>query len=269
MENGGRKIKTIRLFKCGYCVNNLHQIIKKSPRKKIEFPALSVYLEHEKYGNILFDTGYSEAIYKNGLVSKIYNLLNKTYIDSCNQIDNKLCENQINKIDKIIISHAHPDHIAGLKFFNEYELITTDDVAKSIKKASLKNLVFKNLIPSGSARIKTVKLYEGEHFLKKYFSEIYDVLGDGSIIGVRLDGHSKGQMGLYLAEYKLFLAADSCWGENFLNCSKDMKFIPRKIQNDFKAYIENIENIKELKRDFPEINVIFSHGNFEEGIYGK
>ena len=66
MENGGKKIKKIKLYNCGFCVNHLKHVLQKEKDKKVIFPALCVYIEHKEYGNILFDTGYSDKIYKNG-----------------------------------------------------------------------------------------------------------------------------------------------------------------------------------------------------------
>ena len=95
------------------------------------------------------------------------------------------------------------------------------------------------------------------------------MLGDQSLFGIELNGHSDSQMGLYLPEHKLLFAADSCWGEYFLDKSQDMRFLPRLIQNDYAEYLKSIEKIKRLKKDFPEIQIIFSHGSFEEKEYGK
>ena len=266
MENGGKKITKIKFYKCGYCVNNMAHILKKSGNKKVKFPALVVFMNHKKYGNILYDTGYSKDIYNNGLISKIYNLANKTYVDDKDVIINKLKEDNIEKIDKIILSHAHPDHIGGLKLFNGYELLATSEVLTSIEKPSIKNLVFKNMLPKSIIK-KEINDKVTNHFLNKYFYECYDVLGDKSLIGVKLNGHSDGQLGIYIEDYKLFLTADSSWGEQFIDNVDDMKIIPKLIQNDFQKYKETIDKLKQIKIDFPEIKIVFSHGNFEEELY--
>lgn len=269
MENGGKKIIEIRLYKCGYCENNVKSIIKKSKKEILKFPALVAFIRHQKYGNILFDTGYSKSVYSNGIVSKIYNKFNKTFVDEDDYVVSKLEGNNITNIDKIIISHPHPDHISGLEFFKSYELICTREVFDEIEKHKIKNLVFKNMTQLNYSVKTTVSNYERYYFLKDYFEEAYDILGDGSIWGVRLDGHSLGQMGIYIPEYKLLLAADSCWGDRFIDNYKKMKFIPRKLQDNYKKYVDTIERIKRFKEDYPEVKVIFSHGDFEEGLYGK
>lgn len=269
MENGGGKITKIKLYKCGYCVNNMAHIMKKSKNEKIKFPALVVLIEHSKYGNILYDTGYSKDVYNNGFISKIYNLVNRTYVAEEDSIINKLKKDNVGKINKIILSHAHPDHIGGLKLFKNYELLATEKVLKALEKPRIKDLVFKNMLPTDDISKKEISLLNNNNFLNKYFDETYDVLGDNSIIGVVLDGHANGQLGIYIEEYKLFFVADSSWGEQFVDNIEKMKILPRLIQNNFKKYRTTIEKLKLIKKDFPEIEIIFSHGNFEEMIYDK
>ena len=76
-----RKITEVKYFACGYCTNKLKYIIKKPDVKVKEFYAGVFLINHSKYGYILFDTGYSEQIYKCGLVGKLYNLFNPVYIN--------------------------------------------------------------------------------------------------------------------------------------------------------------------------------------------
>lgn len=264
MENGGRKITKIRVFECGYCVNNMSLILKNEKSEKVKFPALVVLFEHSKLGNILYDTGYSKLIYKNGIVSRIYNLANKTYFEEKDLIINKL--NGI-KVDKIIISHAHPDHIGALKYFKDYELITSEEVFESIERHKLKDLVFKNMVPEIIEKKSILKEKSNYEFLNKYFDETYDILKDKSIIGVKLNGHSKGQIGLYVPEYKMFFVADSSWGTKFSENVENMKFIPKKIQNNFKKYKKTIEKINKFKNENNDIKIIYTHEKIGEKIY--
>ena len=269
MENGGKRIKSIKLYACGYCVNNLRHVFKKHPTDKRNFPALVVLIQHNTFGNILFDTGYSELIYRNHIVSMIYNLLNKTYVKQNDTILSKLTADGINaeSIHKIILSHAHPDHIAGLQFFDDYELISTEKVIRTLQKGNAFQLVFRNMVPKSGVGFTVPKKYEGTTVFDGYFDEIYDVLGDGSVLGVDLSGHADGQLGIYLPEFKLLFAADACWGSDLLKEVGQMRFAARLIQTDYRKYVSAAETLERFSKENPDIKVIYSHGAMEEKQY--
>ncbi len=92
-------IKRIEIFRSGKCYNYYNHIFKKHnlPTNKICFHANVVYIKHEIYGGILVDTGYSELVYTNGFVSKIYNLANPTEIEEKDIAINKLKNRGINE----------------------------------------------------------------------------------------------------------------------------------------------------------------------------
>ena len=96
---------------------------------------------------------------------------------------------------------------------------------------------------------------------------MYDIFNDGSVIGVLLDGHAEGQMGIYLPEYNIFFAADACWGEDILDEVKNMYPLPRLIQNDFKKYSQTVTAIQKFSAVHPEVKIIYSHGGMEEKVY--
>lgn len=269
MENGGKSITGVKLYKCGYCINNLRHVFRHHGREVREFPALVVLIRHRTLGNILYDSGYSELIYKNHLVSFLYNALNKTYVKETDTIAARLRADRVDpdSIHNIILSHAHPDHIGGLRLFRGYELISTQKVLDTLKNGNPFKLVFRNMIPDGDARCRAVVPFEGSTILDGYFDRIYDVLGDGSVLGMELSGHAAEQLGIYLPEYKLLFAADACWGADLLGKVKNMRFVAKRIQDNYRAYVRTAEQLERFVTDHPEITVIYSHGMMEETYY--
>ena len=95
--------------------------------------------------------GYSMDILKNNLKYFLYRFANPITLKREDMIDFQLEEKGINKEDikYIIISHLHPDHIGGLKFFSKFlpnlkpKLVYNDF---KLKKDSL--LIFNELLPS-------------------------------------------------------------------------------------------------------------------------
>ena len=119
-------------------------------------PAVSYYIE-DGDTKILFDTGYSDAFIKNA---------EKMDID-------------LEKLDKIVLSHGHNDHTGGLKYFFEnvknqnIELIAHNDcfnhkirdnniyIGTSMKEDELRNVCRLNLIKN-STKISENIYYLGE-----------------------------------------------------------------------------------------------------------
>ena len=269
MDSGGRKINRIKLYACGSCRNDLGIVFRGHPKDIRIFPALVAFIEHNTFGNVLFDTGYSELVYKNSITSKIYNLLNKTFITPEEAIDSRLMQDGISpdSIKHIILSHSHPDHIGALKRFSGYELIATKEVFAKMDEGKLLSLTFRNMVPHGEITRRTAEPAVDNGIFEGFFEEVYDIFRDGTIIGVRLDGHADGQMGIYIPEHQLFLAADSCWGEDLLPEVPRMRPLPRLIQNDFTKYSATAAAMLRFIKEHPEIKVIFSHGAMEEKSY--
>ena len=251
-EYGDRKsgkVTEATLYHCGYCTNNLGILFRIVLWEKRNFPASVLRICHKDFGEILYDTGYSEDIFRRGIFLWFYRFILPVCFKKGDRIDEKLALDGISRenVKIIILSHNHPDHIGGLSCFPKYELIAFKEVLKQIP-------VMSNV----KSRREPKKLME-DHFLCGYFQRVYDLFGDGSVIGIRLDGHCKGQMGLWIPDLKLFLAADAGWGRDLVRHTLNMRLVPRLIQRNFFQYKDTLGRICRMKKDYPWIQVFFSH----------
>ena len=256
-----KKIKTINYYACGYCVNKLKYVIKKPEQKKKNFYAGVFLINHEKYGNILFDTGYSNRIYKCGIVGKIYNLFNPTYIKDDETIIEQLKRENINvdSINYVILSHLHPDHIGCVKDFSNAKFIVSKDCFNEYEKGKVKSLIFKKMLPEDFEN-KVIIIDEYNENFENFKGN--DFFKDGSIILTQIDGHFNGQICAYIPEHKVLIAADACWGLKFQDRVDEMHPFARMVQNNFVKYKSGIENLKKIEKD--GVSVYFSHDDYNK-----
>ncbi len=273
------RVTEVRMYRCGSCTNNLRIIFRggisarrgpldsgeaeESERGKRQFPARAVLIRHRELGNILYDTGYSRGIFGGGIGLWLYRLLNPVQLEEGETIAERLENDGISpeSVKTILLSHAHPDHVGGLSQFSGYDLVALGETLDVLHHPSVRRLMFRSLVPpEGSIRRKVrPETCLREHFLCRYFAEVYDLSEDGSLIGVRLEGHTKGQMGLWIPDVNLFLAADACWGGDLVRATRRMRLLPRLLQDDFVAYEDSLRRICRMKGDYPGIRVCFTH----------
>lgn len=259
-----KEIKTINYYACGYCVNKLKYVIKKPEQKKKDFYAGVFLINHEKYGNILFDTGYSKRIYKCGIVGKLYNLFNPTYIKDDETIVEQLKKDKIdaNSIKYVILSHLHPDHIGCVKDFNNAKFIVSRDCFNEYKKGKIKSLIFKQMLPEDfENKVIIIDEYNDDNEDFENFRG-NDFFKDGSIFLTQIDGHFNGQICAYMPEHKVFIGADACWGLKFQERVDEMHPFARMVQNDFNKYKSGIQKLKRLEDK--GIKVYFSHDDYNQ-----
>lgn len=258
-------IKEIKYYSCGYCTNNLKLIFKKHKREIKKFPAGVFLIKQPKEGYILFDTGYNTEIYNLGWKGKIYNLFNPTYILKQDQINIQLEKEGIkcSEIKHLILTHLHPDHIGCIKYFENSKITISEEAFNTYKKNKLRYLIFDRLLPEWFEERLTIisdnKLKENKN---KYFS-YYDLFGDKSMLLTKVNGHAKGQLGC-LIENKLFLGADSSWGNKFVGEAKKFRIFPRLIQSDMYEYIANDKMLNKMQKD--GIRLCFSHDTYDKGV---
>ena len=245
-------IISVKYYDCGYCTNNLKLVFKNYKKEIRKFPAGVFLIEHRDLGFILIDTGYSNDMFDKGFIPKVYKQFNPTFCKEEDEISFKLKNDGINldDIKIIILTHLHPDHIGCLKKFINAKIYISSEMYSEYKKNNLKSLIFKNLIPDDfENRIHLIEFNTS--------NKCVSFLNNDDISLINLNGHAKGQIGVYLKNDNILLAADSCWGNDLLNVSKNMKIIGKLIQNNMKEYIQSLDLINEFKSS--NVKVYFSH----------
>ncbi|WP_321387731.1 MBL fold metallo-hydrolase [uncultured Enterococcus sp.] len=251
-----KTIEAINYYACGYCTNNQATLFKQEEKKELLFPAGVFLLKHKSRGYILYDTGYTTELYQKKWLYRIYNHLNPTVIDRKQMIDYQLNQSGVRpeEIRLVILSHLHPDHIGGTKYFPNARFLLSEECFQAYKKNKFKSLIFHEFLPTDfDERIERIAPREKQSAFP--YKEACDLFGDGSILLSSFDGHAKGQLCMYLPEHKLFVAADICWGIDLLEKTKKIRRIPAMIQDDITAYKTSIQYLKAIMADGNQIVV--------------
>ena len=262
----------INIFKTGYCIHPEKAAIKSGSFNSVKFPASFALINHPTKGYILFDTGYSLRFYEETkkFPYNIYAKITPVYIKEEETASKQLEKLGISskEISYVILSHFHADHIGGCFDFPNAKFICSQKDYMSIKDkkglSALKNGFIPKLLPNDFNQrtifIETKNLINLP-IINEEFPVGYDLFDDGSILAVNLEGHSKGQFGIFLSAKNktYFFIGDACW----LSKSYKELVMPSKIANiimsDNKKFIDNINKLHSFNKNHPHIKIIPSH----------
>lgn len=255
-------IKSIDYFPAGCCTGHLSSMFSGVRNQKLTFPAGVFLIKHRKYGYILYDTGYHYDI-KTKFKYVLYRLGTPVQMKYEDQIDQLLKHRGIepDQIRYVILSHLHPDHIGGARFFNQATFIVTRDTYNTYKRHCIKDLIFREFLPADFERRLAVLDIGFDVNIRFPYLPTYRLFGENDLLLVSVDGHTKGQACLYIPECKLLIAADLCWGVDLIPYTSKLRLLPSLVQNDKENYIQGIEFLKTVMND--GIDVVVSHDPVE------
>ena len=255
------KIISLRAIACGSESFNFSELFINSNGREETLPVNVLLLEHRKFGNILVNTGCSELLKKNMTVFFKYKQNHKLKFDDTDCITEKLEAEGSDPmiIKKVILTHCSPECSGALPLLPKYELISSAQVLCLIKTRDLDDDMMKSTMPEMNIPVKAAGIFNGQTPLKNYFKWIYDILGDGSVLGFDIRGHRKEMMGLYFPESKLLYAADAAVDERVL----DQELVPSEKLLETQSYPEDylvtLSTLRRLHRECPEITIRFLH----------
>ena len=267
-------VLTLQLLVSGYCT---HPGFVVNPRRASwapqQFPAMFALLSHPTQGLILYDTGYAPRFFAETarFPASLYRRATPVVCAPDQTAVAQLARQGIRPedISLIILSHFHADHVGGLLDFPRARLLylraaLDPNLHQRSAFANVRRGLLPGLLPADLAARSTFADDRPRVRLPGLapFEMGYDLLGDGSLLGVEVSGHAPGQLGLYLTAQggqPVFLVADACWTRHAFS-SLEMPWPPvHLITHDMARYRTQIHRLHALFLARPDLLLVPSH----------
>lgn len=209
-----------QILDTGYCLARENHILQGGTRRKIACHSLVALLRHPAHGWLLWDTGYAPRMLEatRNLPFALYRAATPLHLKPELAVVAQLARLglQASAIRRVLISHYHADHIAGLRDFPAATYISSqlayDDVAARRGLSALSRAFIPALLPEQfEQRVTLLPPFQGEPLSE--LGATHDLFGDGSLLLIELPGHARGQIGMlvHTARGRVLFAADGCW----------------------------------------------------------
>lgn len=252
----------------GYCLAWEHHLMQGGARRKVACHSLVALLCHPHYGWILWDTGYAPRLLEvtQRLPFLLYRYATPLHVRPELSVVAQLGRWKLQPIDiqRVIISHFHADHIAGLRDFPAAELITSraayEHIAGRRRIQALHYAFIPALLPDDFAsRVTLLPPFAGPAL--PALGPTHDLFGDGSLLLVSLPGHARGQIGLlaHTERGRLLFAADGCWLRRSIRERRSPSRLTHLFVDDARAVSATIERLSEFAQACPDVVIIPTH----------
>ncbi|MEJ8544271.1 MBL fold metallo-hydrolase [Brevibacillus borstelensis] len=264
---------TLTLLDTGYC-RQLEAISLGGGRlRSIHFHAVAGFIHHPNEGLLLFDTGYAPHFYAAAarFPYSLYAKATPVFSERSQSLKEQLASKGIGPemVKGILISHFHADHIAGLRDFPSARLYcfrsAYEDVRGLRGLAAVKKGFLPELMPEDFEE-RAVFIDDGPkvRLSREYrpFEEAYDPFADKSLLAVDLNGHAKGQFGVFLRDAQgrdILLCADAAWSSRAYREHRPPHPVAHLIKAHSAAYLQNLRRLHELHRSRPELYILPTH----------
>jgi glyoxylase-like metal-dependent hydrolase (beta-lactamase superfamily II) len=241
----------------------------------VEFPALCGLIKHPERGWLLYDTGYAEHFFSatDTWPERLYRTVLPVELPEAEVLKNQLAALGISPADigTVIVSHYHGDHIAGLRDFpNAHFIALSADTEQFTALAGkrwratlggyLPGLLPSDFIDRCAAADECPKRDLPDWLAP--FEMGFDLLGDGSLLGVPLPGHSHGQLGLFIpdaAGRPAFLIADACWSLPALRSDRMPSRLSLFVNADRQRFVTTFNGLSGIARHESAVSLLPSH----------
>jgi glyoxylase-like metal-dependent hydrolase (beta-lactamase superfamily II) len=265
----------LHLLQVGRCRHPEWVTIRGGRWRAVDFPSLVALIRHPRFGALLYDTGYADHFETATapFPERFYRWLTPVHLPPEERLAAQLARHGLRSEDvqRVMISHFHADHVAGLRDLPRATFMALEaDYARQLGGGQsvwrmLRHGVLPALLPADFG--SRLALADGRPVVDlgsawKPFDRGYDLLGDRSLIGIPLPGHSPAQLGVLLRDQRdrlVLLAADACWSSRAWREQRMPSILARPIFDDWHAYRRTLGGLLQIAQRHPDLEIIPSH----------
>ena len=258
----------------GYCTHPEGMVTPHSirPWSPLRFPSSVGVIEHPQEGIILFDTGYAirNLEVTRHFPERLYAWLLPMKISEKTSAIAQLKQRGVDpsRVKKVILSHFHADHIGGVQDFPSARFIYVSDAYKKLNELSRWSALAQGFLPAllphdFKERSDILELSSLQSYMDPLlgFEKGWDIFNDGSVIGIPLNGHAEGHLGILVRTVQgdKFLIADAAWSSRSVLENQMPANLTRLVISDFKEYRITLNKLHELKKQRSDLEIIPCH----------
>jgi glyoxylase-like metal-dependent hydrolase (beta-lactamase superfamily II) len=220
---------------------------------------------------MLYDTGYSRHFHEatRGFPECLYRMITPVQLPAEEELLNQLEARRISPsdIETIFISHFHADHVAGLRDFPKARFIATAAERQVLESKGrigrLRRAYLRDLLPADLDQRMTLAENTTSVRLSpawQPFSHAHDLLGDASMLGIDLPGHTASQLGVtFNVEGESTPVGDACWKIEGLTEDRPPSRLAYNLFHDTKLYNDSFAKLRQLHLSASAPIIIPSH----------
>lgn len=273
MSKDSPSLPTVPTVQChmldtGYCLAWENHVIQGGQHRRIHCHALVALLRHPQHGWTLWDAGYAPRLLE--VTQHLPFSLYRRATPLCLQPELAVIAQlprfglEPGDISRVIISHFHADHIAGLRDFPRAALITSQTAYADILPRRGLNALRRGYIPvllpdDFGERAMLLTAFTGT--VLPGLGATHDLFGDGTLQLVALPGHAHGQIGMlaHTANGDILFAADGCWLTRSIYEQRSPHRITSLFVDDFKEVRTTINHLHTFAQSYPTVRIVPSH----------
>ena len=261
---------TAHFWKVGSCRGPGEIAARGSGWRAQDFPSLAVALRHPAHGWTMYDAGYDPRYFEalRDWAYRPMRWLLPVKLPAEERLVRQMAAVGLRPEDfrRVVVSHFHLDHVAGLHLFPHAEWVYTAKAWEAVKPLAgwraARAIYHPVTVDRTRLEAQGRALRDAEAESWEDFARTWDLFGDGSLRLVALPGHAPGQLGAVFRREpdgeQIFLVSDAAWTHANL-AGHPPGGLARFLMDDPAAFHDTLRRLRTFAQTHPATRLVPSH----------